>query len=140
MEYNVMLFGSHPDDNNDDCWTGESYPTLAEARAAFESDLFDLVASWSTEHHVKSMAELADRAASQDEINMVRMYLAGQDANTVRATAYIMIDGPDVNEVRANPHFKKSSARDDRDAWRHEQAMEAGMLHGCDAYNDVMES
>ena len=22
--------------------------------------------------------------------------------------------------------------------WRHEQAMEAGMLHGIDAYNDVM--
>jgi len=139
-KYMVTLWGSHPDAENDDCWTGESYATLAEARAAFELDLFDLVTSWSTEHHVKRMAELVDRAATEAEIGMVRMALLCQDANTMVGTAYIMIDGPDVNEVRKNPHFKARSRKSADDAeWRREQAMEAGMLHGCDAYNDVLE-
>jgi hypothetical protein len=33
--YAVNLWGSHPDDDNDDCWTGDDFPTLAEAEAVF---------------------------------------------------------------------------------------------------------
>lgn len=48
--------------------------------------------------------------------------------------AWIELDGPDIHEERKNPHYKR---RDDRE-WQREIAMEAGMLHGCDAYNDAM--
>lgn len=33
--FNVNLWGSHPDLENDDCWTGEEFATEAEARAFF---------------------------------------------------------------------------------------------------------
>ncbi len=139
MDYTVSFWGSHPDKENDDCWCGESYTTLGEARAAFESDPFELMSSWRTEHHVQRMAELADRSATLEEIAAVRMGLVESDAAHVRDSAYIEIDGPDVHEVRPNPHFK-ARRRDAEDRqWLREQAMEAGMLHGCDAHNDVLE-
>jgi hypothetical protein len=31
--FSVLLFGSHPDLDNDDCWTGEEFATLEEAQA-----------------------------------------------------------------------------------------------------------
>ncbi len=52
-------------------------------------------------------------------------------------TAYIVLDGPDIHLVAKNPKFKPS--KDDGDAeWKKEIAMEAGMLHGIEAYNDEM--
>lgn len=37
MRFSVDEWGSHPDENNDDCWTGEEFPTLEEARAAYDT-------------------------------------------------------------------------------------------------------
>ncbi len=57
-----------------------------------------------------------------------------------RDVGYIEVDGPDVNECRKNPTFKESKRmgrQEDLD-WQREIAMEAGMLHGCEAYNDEM--
>jgi hypothetical protein len=34
--------------------------------------------------------------------------------------------------------FAPTMPVDDNDEWRRERAQEAGMLHGCDAYNEVM--
>jgi hypothetical protein len=34
-EYCVNLWGSHPEDDNDDCWTGEEYSTKDEAVEVF---------------------------------------------------------------------------------------------------------
>lgn len=34
--YTVDLWGSHPDEDNDDCWMGEEFATLEEAKAAFD--------------------------------------------------------------------------------------------------------
>jgi len=39
-------------------------------------------------------------------------------------------------KIRANPNYKPR--KDDDDDWRREMAMEAGMLHGVNAYNDMM--
>jgi hypothetical protein len=56
---------------------------------------------------------------------------------------FVMIDGPDVHEVTAQPdqpsqrRRRAENARSDRE-WQHERAMEAGMLHGVEAYNDEM--
>lgn len=33
--FSVNLWGSHPDQENDDCWTGDEFATEAEARACF---------------------------------------------------------------------------------------------------------
>ncbi len=34
-KFSVNFWGSHPDDNNDDCWTGSDFDTLEEAVACF---------------------------------------------------------------------------------------------------------
>jgi len=39
-EYWVFFWGSHPDEENDDCWCGEAFATEAEARAAFLAPTF----------------------------------------------------------------------------------------------------
>lgn len=40
-------------------------------------------------------------------------------------------------KVRQNPNYKPEQDNNDDD-WRNEIAMEAGMLHGVDAWNEVM--
>lgn len=39
--FTVDLWGSHPDENNDDCWTGSDWDTMEEAVKAFED-----IGSW----------------------------------------------------------------------------------------------
>lgn len=58
---------------------------------------------------------------------------------------YVMIDGPDIHEVIANPHMdERAIAASDREErqyakqCRREIAMQAGMAGGCEAYNDAM--
>lgn len=106
--FSVTEWGSNPDETDeDDCWTGSDFATLAEARAEVAS-------------------------------------LLGGTAE--RGTAFVMLDGPGVHEVAPVPayHTPKAKARRARDAraeadaWRREIATEAGMLHGCDGYNEVM--
>lgn len=50
-----------------------------------------------------------------------------------RCTAFIEMDGPDVNKNRSNPDYKPSKNDDD---WGREIAMQAGMMGGCNAFND----
>lgn len=105
-DFCVSHWGSHPDDNNDDCWYSEEFETLAEAKAYFYSK---------------------DGIFRRDS-----------------SVAYFMLCGPGVETggthyemfAVANPAFKPRAKSDDD--MRHEQAMEAGMGLGCDAYNEVM--
>jgi len=39
--YAVNLFGSHPDEGNDDCWTGQDFSTEAEARQFYDNPFAD---------------------------------------------------------------------------------------------------
>jgi len=99
----VLNWGSHPDEKNDDCWTGEDFATLEEALVAFNLQ----VTSPDTED-----------------------------------TAYIELDGPDAYLLRKVPGYdpvarRKRAEASDRE-WRQELAMEAGMLHGVEAYNEMM--
>lgn len=41
--YTVNLWGSHPDEDNDDCWTGDDFATLKEAERVFSA--------WETHFH-----------------------------------------------------------------------------------------
>jgi hypothetical protein len=45
---------------------------------------------------------------------------------------YLTLTGPGIDEVKT---LGKPRSNSDQD-WKREQAMEAGMLHGIDAYND----
>lgn len=49
---------------------------------------------------------------------------------------YLELDGPDVYGLRRTKH--PLLRKDDDITWRRELAMEAGMMMGIDAYNDVM--
>lgn len=102
-DFSVSLFGSHPDRDNDDCWTGDTFATEAEARACFDDP-------WAPGRF--------DEAYYSD------------------GTAFITLDGPGVNEVRANPGYRPRR-RNDRE-WQREIAMQAGMMGGCIAYNEAM--
>ena len=88
--YSVLYWGSNPDAGNDDCWSDDSFATLAEAEAAFAR-------------------------------------------NPGSCVAFVELDGPDVYRVR-----KLRDARPADTSWRDEIAREAGMLGGCEAYNEVM--
>lgn len=50
--------------------------------------------------------------------------------------------GPGLRTIHPNPTFNKAQAQREKAAddaaWRHEVSMEAGMLHGIQAYNDAM--
>ncbi len=102
----VNLYGSHPDLDNDDCWTGDEFATLEEARDTFDR--------WS---------EVFSRG-------------------NVASTSHVELTGPGIYEVKQVSDEviaarKRDLERSDRE-WQREQAMEAGMLHGCGAYNEVL--
>ena len=44
--YNVSEWGSRPDAENDDCYTGADYDTIEEARAAFLGPCTDTDVHW----------------------------------------------------------------------------------------------
>lgn len=109
--YSVCLWGSHPDLNNDDCWTGDGFETLAEAKQCLRAIL--------------------------DNPNGHPL------ARSCGHWEFVELDGADLHLIHANPdqetckRHRKELARGD-DEWRREIATEAGMLHGCDGYNEVM--
>jgi hypothetical protein len=53
---------------------------------------------------------------------------------------FVMVDGPDVHAVTANPDQRAQRARRRRDdsEWNREIANQTGMAFGCDGYNDAM--
>jgi hypothetical protein len=96
--YTVLFFGSHPDEENDDCWYGMDFASEAEAELAFSADVENI-------KHCPA-----------------------------RDVAYIMLDTEKVNKIRANPSFRPERKSDSCN----EHAMQAGMMGGCEAYNDAM--
>lgn len=112
--YSVSLWGSNPDEtDNDDCWTADDFVTLEEAVGAFQA--------------IVQPSSVSALSASCGP--------GGWE--------YVMLDGPDIHRVLPNPDVaacrraQRERERDDH-AWRRECAMEAGMLHGVEAYNEEM--
>jgi hypothetical protein len=99
--FSVNLWGSDPEEENDDCHTGEDFATLEEAEACFQNP-------WDT---------------------FSKSYYRG-------CTHTIELDGPEVYKTRLNASFKPSEDNDS--AWQREQAMQAGMGFGVEAYNEIM--
>jgi len=110
MTYSVNLWGSNPDDGNDDCWCGENYPTLLDALVAYQNP----EATFSDE---TSYAWITANAWIE---------IDGPDIHEHR-------------ELPAfDPVVAEKEARRDARAWQREQAMQLGMGLGVDAYNDAM--
>jgi len=113
--FSVTLWGSNPDEtDNDDCWTGEDFATLEEATRTYrEVVMFP--------DHAKLARVCGPRGAWE----------------------YVMIDGPATHELTQNPdrraceQHRRALERGTRE-WQREIAMEAGMLHGIEAYNNEM--
>lgn len=107
--YSVCYWGSHPDEENDDCHTGEFFDSRDEAVAAFKakpSEVCPCIADWEPafiEIDGLEDSELAELG---------------------------------IERVRKNPIHRKT--KDDDSEWQREQAMQAGMAFGCDGYNEVM--
>lgn len=117
MAFSVLLFGSHPDLDNDDCWTGVDFDTLEEARAFFNDP-------WNPKFQSGEGFKTAVDAAID-----FRTYYE-------HSTAFFVLDGTDVHEVRPNPGFKPDIPYHAEREWRREQQREAGMLHGVEGWND----
>lgn len=124
----VNLWGSHPDEDNDDCWTGIDFASEAEARAWIASPTCP--AAWRTGAGEASfLATLAD----------VAYFQIGRDADE----RGILVDVIEVvrHEAFHEPKAVRRRAREEREeeiGWRREQAMQAGMGLGVEAYNDAM--
>lgn len=87
----------------------------------------------------------ADFATNEEACNAFMSTALGDFAKSVAHDddfAFVMVDGPDVHLVAANPRFDhKRAARQaaaDANEWRREIAMQDGMAFGVDAYNDAM--
>lgn len=110
MSYSVDHWGSHPDDGNDDCWRGQDFATLEEAREFFEQDTACTGTKW---------------------IILAKELPEGSDGRNVRCF--------DILDQRRNPNWTDGSDDEEYERMcRSERAMQAGMAFGCDGYNDEM--
>ncbi len=105
----VELWGSHPDDDNDDCWTSVSFATLEEARNAAKSP-----ETFPFPSYASSKGTAALRVVRDD----------GTD------------DAIETFEVVMNPGFVPRHERDDDREWRNESQMQSAMGHGVQGWND----
>lgn len=107
--YSVNVWGSHPDDGNDDCWNGDDFASLAEAEAEFAKD----PDCDSHDQYVELAVGTRDGRRMVDVESLKVRKVAGRKGSYIGDTS-------------------------DDDEWRREQAMQAGMGMGVDAYNDMM--
>lgn len=104
--FSLTLWGSHPDEDNDDCWTGSDYATEAEARgdlATFQRNM--VPQGWNVSH-----------------------------AQTLRDTSHFMVDGPGLSEpevVSNHNYIKQRQPQRDR-----EEQFQAAMAFGTQGWND----
>jgi len=109
--YSVNLWGSHPDEDNDDCWTGSDFDTREEALDCY--------------------ANPASHFRPCDLRSVTHIELA-------RGTRDNNVDGVVTDKVRRLPKAKRAKRVDDDREWQHEFANQAGMGLGVAAYNDAM--
>jgi len=110
--FSVNLWGSHPEDENDDCWTGVDFDTLAAAKAWLDAPVFP---AWSPSHTVAYMQLVRDSDES--------------------GAGYV-----EEIEVRRNPAYDtpaaKRTRRQDDSLDRSEAQWQAAMSHGVQGWND----
>ena len=135
--WSVNWWGSHPDEGNDDRWSGQDFNTEAEARACFDAYTGCPVAlkaererqvldhgekTW--EHWINDLA----RTTPYAELSASGCKDTWSSENTL-----------EVGEVWC--YLPKADTHTDDDyerMYQSEAAMQAGMAFGVDGYNDAM--
>jgi hypothetical protein len=111
--FSVDLWGSHPDEDNDDCWTGLSFDNEGQAREAF------------------GQPKLFFKGNAVDWVH----------SNAFVVLEGVNAAGP-YREVRALPDYNSEAAQKARDQdareWVREQATQLGMGIGISAFNEAM--
>ncbi len=109
--YSVNLWGSHPDEENDDCWTGVDFETLEAARRWLDAPVFP---SYCRSHSVAFMQAVRE---------------GDENGNYI-----------EESEVRKNPLYDERAAKRRRAtedaADRSEAQMQAAMGFGIQGWND----
>jgi hypothetical protein len=114
--YSVNLWGSHPDEENDDCWTGIDFESLEAAKAWLDAPVFGPPFFKNDYGH-----------ASTAYLQLVRE----ADADGC---------GGEEIEVRKNPLYDEGAARRRRRAEdaadRREAQMQSALAFGVQGWND----
>ena len=83
-----------------------------------------------------------DDAWEGDDFPSFQAAKAYYDSDADYTTAYITMQGPNIDWIRENPAYDKARCEMEHHfwlmSWRQELANEAGMLHGLQAYNEAM--
>jgi len=111
--YHVELWCSDPREDGDDHCQSYEFEDLASAKRAFENPRDEMRAN--DLHCVTHL-----------QLTRVVLYDGREYADPIG-----------VRQVMTDAQIAKMRADDDR-TWKREIAMEAAMLHGVDAYNEVM--
>lgn len=111
LPFSVDLWGSDPEEGNDDCWMGTEFATMEEAHAAYQDPAAISPA------FARNLADSEYIVLSENSVR----------ADGVREMAILA--------KRINPSFKRRRADCD---WAAEIATQAGMAGGANAYNDAM--
>lgn len=113
-EWCVELWGSDPEEMNDDCWTVIGFDSREAAEIFYKNPTADKFPSYSPAH---STAWIALAFSNQD--------------HSIH----------DLIGAKENPFYDAKRAERERerddDEWRSERRMQAGMGGGCDWYNDA---
>lgn len=110
MNYTISAWGSHPDLNNDNCWYGEDCHTFLE--------LVNLLGTY---------------FAKKD--SSVEYFELGCNVSSSVPAELVDWDPKGFYQVIKNPYFRP---RRKDTLWESEIATQAGMMGGCEAYNDAM--
>lgn len=109
--YTVEVYGSHPDEQNDDCWTGDEFITNAEACDAYMLAVHGAPGAIGTSAYAS---------------NWMYIKLEGPDVRLI------------AKNPRYSVKLAERARREADAAERSERATQAGMAFGCDGYNDEM--
>jgi len=111
----------------------------------FQRGFQDGVISWKSEHPYTVLGFGSHPDSGNDDCWMSQdfttydlarqFYLKEPDDNEIE---FLMLDGPEVNEIREVQRKKSKKVCSGNDEWVREGAMQAGMAFGVEGYNDYM--
>ncbi len=106
----VEFWGSHPDEGNDDCWTGVDFNTLAEAEEFLLNPVFPTYCGDPSGTAFFQLIQTSGENRIQERV----------------------IPNPLFNAAKRDAKRRADDMMD-----RSEFSTQAGMAFGCDGYNDA---
>ena len=130
MRKSLFITGS-----NNDPRIGDDWMSVIDISADSTSSIDQLIEMCDAVHHTEGMAIwLYEGEDWEDKVTIESRFVDG----TVRfAKKFYPWDTDDVTLIRAEHDIADDDDVHD-DVWKQDIAMEAGMLGGCEAYNETM--